>query len=209
LSSRQFSKGVLGFRSGSDLCRSRSRQNPIATILFISCSGEESNVEADWAAACAEVILRQCPFCERHSIIGHGRRRKQAHDARHDWIEVRRGICSSCGKTFTFLPSFSLPYTHYSLLARSEALRRYFLEHCSYESAAPTVKNPDRIAAPSTLHRWFRNLDNSQPPFAFLRPTLARIQDSLQRGEVIRHATLRLSWPTVSPFLQQLWPLRL
>ncbi len=47
--------------------------------------------------------MRRCPICERDSIIGHGRRRKQAHDEHHDWIGIRRGRCPDCGKTFTFL----------------------------------------------------------------------------------------------------------
>jgi Domain of unknown function (DUF6431) len=81
----------------------------------------------------------------RDSIIGHGWRRKQAHDESHDWIKVRRGICKLCRLTFTFLPRFSLPHTHYSSIARSQALRRYFLEHRSWETAAPAVKDPDRI----------------------------------------------------------------
>jgi hypothetical protein len=67
-------------------------------------------------------ILRQCPACLRHSIIGHDRHRKQAHDEDHDWIPIRRGTCNLCGKTFTFLPSFSAPYCHYSLIARSQPL---------------------------------------------------------------------------------------
>lgn len=154
-------------------------------------------------------MLRRCPVCERDSVIGHGRRRKQAHDEHHDWIEIRRGLCNGCGKTFTFLPSFSLPYTHYSLLARSLALRRYFAEHCSWESAAPTVKDPNRVADPSTLRRWFGSLDCSQPPFPFLRKMLAALSQWLARGEVVRHGPLRLSWPTLAPFLQLLWPLRL
>jgi hypothetical protein len=83
------------------------------------------------------------------------------------------------------------------------------VEHCSYESAAPTVKDPDRIAAPSTLRRWFRNLDSSGRSLPFLRNLLARVKQWLDRGAVIRHDTLRLSWPTLSPFLQLLWPLRL
>jgi hypothetical protein len=41
--------------------------------------------ETDWAANCAEVILRRCPLCGCDLIIGHGRRRKQAHDAHYDW----------------------------------------------------------------------------------------------------------------------------
>jgi hypothetical protein len=42
----------------------------------------------------------------------------QAHDEDHDWIRIRRGCYNLCGKTFTFLPPFSLPYSHYSLIAR-------------------------------------------------------------------------------------------
>jgi hypothetical protein len=118
-------------------------------------------------------------------------------------------MCNRCGKTFTILPSFSLPYTHYSLLARSMALHSYFIDHCSWESAVPAVKDPDRIADPSTLRRWFRRLDNSQPPFVFLRRMLIRVHQILRDGDVVRHAALQLSWPTVALFLQQIWPLRL
>jgi transposase-like protein len=100
---------------------------PTVTILVISLSFAQGNVEADWAEAGAEVIMRRCPICEQDSIVGHGRRRKQAHDAHHDWIGIRRGLCSLCGKTFTFLPPFSPAYSHYSLVARSHALRRYFV----------------------------------------------------------------------------------
>ena len=34
-------------------------------------------------------MLRRCPACERDSIIGHGRRRKQAHDERRRQNKVR------------------------------------------------------------------------------------------------------------------------
>lgn len=30
--------------------------------------------------ACAGIILRRCPICVHDSVVGHGRRRKQAHD---------------------------------------------------------------------------------------------------------------------------------
>ena len=56
-------------------------------ILFIP-----HKLEPDWARDC-DKILRLCPACERDSIIGHGRRRKQAHDEYHDWIGIRRGRC--------------------------------------------------------------------------------------------------------------------
>src|SRR5206468_2556947 len=95
------------------------------------------------------------PICEQDSIVGHGRHRKQAHDEHHDWIGIRRGLCSRCGKTFTFLPPFSPPHGHYSLVARSQALRRYFVEGCCWEAAAPAVKDPDQRLAPrlSTLFK--------------------------------------------------------
>ena len=85
----------------------------VATILFISLSAAQNNLEADWAEA-GGGHSSPMPDLSCDSIIGHGRRRKQAHDEDHDWIQIRRGLCSQCGKTFTFLPPFSPPYCHYS-----------------------------------------------------------------------------------------------
>ena len=172
-----FSSGGRSSASGSDLGRSTPEgQSPRrSTIQFIPLSVSPDKLEADWAASCAESILRRCPACERDSIIGHGRRRKQAHDAHHDWIGIRRGRCSGCGKTFTFLPLLSLPYTHYSLLTRCQASRRRLVEHCSWEEATPTLKDPNRVPDASTLRRWARGLDHSQPAFSFLRQALIDI----------------------------------
>jgi Domain of unknown function (DUF6431) len=188
--------------------RSAAESFPCNTIVFIPLRGDPCNPDFDWAASGKEEIPRLCPKCLRDSIVGHGRRRKQAHDETHDWIGIRRGACRSCHLTFTFLPVFSLPYTHYSLLARSQALRRYFLEHTSLESAAPHLKDPNRVADPSTLRRWFRSLDSS-PAFSFLRSAVRTIANWLARGEQLPHTPLHLSWPTLFPFLQLLWPLRL
>jgi hypothetical protein len=152
-------------------------------------------------------MLRRCPVCERDSIIGHGRRRKQAHDEHHDWIGIRRGLCSACGKSFTLLPLFSLPYTHYSLLARAQALRRHFMEHRPWEEATPTLKDPDRVPDPSTLRRWSGGLDRSQPAASFRRQTFARLAHWLGRGAPADPQPEPLSGLT--PFLQVLWPLRL
>jgi len=146
----------------------------MSTILFIPLSPPPHKLETDWAASCENVILRRCPVCECDSIIGHGCRRKQAHDEHHDWIGIRRGRCPGCKKTFTFLPPLSLPYTHYSLLARCQALQRRFVEHHSWEEAAPRLKDPNRLPDPSTLRRWSSGLDPSQPAASFLRQTLAR-----------------------------------
>ena len=179
---------------------------PTVTILFISLSAAQYNLETDWAEAGTEVILRRCPICVQDSIVGHGRRRKQAHDEHHDWIGIRRGLCNRCGKTFTFLPPFSPPYGHYSFIARSQALQRYFLEGRCCEDAAPTVKDPDRVADPCTLRRWFRNLDSSRPPFSALRRTMLAIS---AWTELLVHNSLPLHWHTVYPFLARFWPLRI
>ena len=181
----------------------------IATILFIPLSAAQYNLEADWAEPGAEIILRRCPICLQDSIVGHGRRRKQAHDEHHDWIGIRRGVCHLCGKTFTFLPPFSPPYGHYSFIARSQALQRYFLEGRSWEAAAPTIKDPDRVADPSTLRRWFHSLDSSQPPFSFLRQAMRAIGAWLSRTKILVHDSLPLRWHTVFPFLTRFWPLRI
>ena len=181
----------------------------IATILSIPLSAAQYNLDADWAEASAKIILRRCPICSQDSIIGHGRRRKQAHDEHHDWIGIRRGICNRCHKTFTFLPPFSPPYGHYSFIARSRALQRYFQEGHSWEAAAPTVKDPDRVADPSTLRRWFRTLDSSRPPFSVLRRTMQTISAWLSRTETLVHDSLPLRRYTTYPFLTRFWPLRL
>src|SRR5260370_13584218 len=139
---------MKGIRSGFDLGRFGPSKAPKVTILFISLSPAQNNREVDWGEPGGGAILRQCPVCLRDSIIGHGRRRKQAHDEDHDWIPIRRGLFNLCGKTFTFLPPFSPPYTHYSLIARSQALRRYFVEGCNWEAAAPELKDPRRVTDP-------------------------------------------------------------
>jgi hypothetical protein len=162
---------------------------------------------ARWAEDCDQIILRRCPVCEQDSIIGHGRRRKQAHDAYHDWIGFRRGLCLNCGKTFTFLPLFSLPYTHYSLLARGEALRRRFDEHCSWEKAVPKLKDADRVPDGSTVRRWSSGLDGSQPEASFLRQAVALIVQWLKRGREGGSPVMPLPWMVSA--LEVLWPLRL
>jgi hypothetical protein len=182
-------------------------QNPKHTIVVISLSEAQSKLEADWAVI--GEIIRRCPLCSRDSVIGHGRRRKQAHDEGHDWILIRRGICRPCGKTITFLPVFSLPYTHYSLMARSAALRRRFVESCVGEAVAPLMKDPNRIPDSRTLSRWFRALDSSQPPFSFLRRTITMLDEWMRCGRGLRDCELPLSWSTVSVLLHRFWPLRI
>jgi hypothetical protein len=161
----------------------------------------------DWAEDCDEIILRRCPVCKRDSIIGHGRRRKQAHDEHHDWIGIRRGRCADCGTTFTFLPLFSLPYTHYSLLARCQALWRRFMEHCSWEKALPKLQDPDRLADPSTARRWASGLDATQLAHSFLRQTVNRVAHWLARSHQADDEAGPLRW--ITTVFKSFWPLRL
>jgi len=161
---------------------------------------------ARWADDCDEIILRHCPVCESDTIIGHGRRRKQAHDQHHDWIGIRRGRCIKCGRTFTFLPVYSLPYTHYSLVARCHTLLRRFVEHCSWERAVSRFKDADRVPDSSTVRRWSKGLDCSQPALSFLSRTLTRVAHWLERGEPGAPKAARLPW--IISALEVLWPMR-
>jgi uncharacterized protein DUF6431 len=162
---------------------------------------------AGWADDCDQIIIRLCPICKCDSIVGHGHRRKQAHDEHHDWIGIRRGRCSNCGTTFTFLPLFSLPYTHFSLFARSQALWRRLKEHCSWEKATPKLKDADRVPDASTVRRWSRGLDCSDQPVSFVRQTMACIALWLGRGNHSDPQAAPLPW--MSSALEVLWPLRL
>ena len=159
---------------------------------------------ARWAEDCDQIILRRCPVCEQESIIGHGCRRKQAHDEHHDWIGVRRGRCAVCGRTFTFLPLFSLPYTHYSLPARCHALQRRFAEQCSWEKALPKLKDSDRLPDPSTVRRWLSGLDGPRLWRSFLDQILARVIGWVARsGQDEAESVSRLI-----PILEVLYPMR-
>lgn len=183
-------------------------RSPFAvTILFIPVFAPLEKLATDWAEDCDKIILRLCPICKRDSIVGHGRRRKQAHDEHHDWIGIRRGRCAGCGTTFTFLPLFSLPYTHFSLLARCQALLRRFVERCSWEKTAPKFKDADRVPDSSTVRRWSEGLDGSRFQPSFIDRMLARVTQWLARGAQSDDPSGLLSWLT--PALETLWPLRL
>jgi Domain of unknown function (DUF6431) len=97
---------------------------------------------------------RWCPSCRQASIIGHGQRRKSAHDEQHDGVWVRRGRCRLCGKTFTVLPSWSLPYGHYTLHCRKQAWDAVCTDGEKWEQATPLCQDPTRLPDPSTLRRW-------------------------------------------------------
>ncbi len=96
---------------------------------------------------------RLCPVCLGLTIIGHGMRFRQAHDAAHDRIRVRRGICRHCHTTFTFLPEWLTPSGQFTLHCREQACQRIG-EGESFERAVPECKDPSRLPDPSTVRRW-------------------------------------------------------
>jgi len=98
-------------------------------------------------------LPRRCPVCKTATIIGRGRRLRQAHDDGHERLWIRRGICRQCSKTFTVLPDWLVPSGHYSLRCRQQACERIAAGD-STEQATPHCKNPARLPDPSTLRRW-------------------------------------------------------
>ena len=151
------------------MCLGRCRFRGMAfapMIVFIPCSEPGCKgclADADW-------LPRQCPACRLNAVIGHGRRRRQAHDKSQDWIVVRRGICKVCDKTLTVLPHGCVPSAVYNIPVRQQAL--VLLDQgIPAEQAAPHCHDPDRIADPSTIRRWFWRFMESQP-FLPWAPTL-------------------------------------
>jgi hypothetical protein len=135
-------------------------------IVFIPRSEEGRKAgEAD-----SQWLPRQCPACHQRAVIGHGRRRRQAHDGIRDWILVRRALCKVCGSTLTVLPGVCVPGAPYSLLARQQALQQ-LAQGATAEQAAPYCRDPHRIADPSTIRRWFwRRIESLR--FLVWAPTL-------------------------------------
>lgn len=110
--------------------------------------GSTQDADLEW-------LPRICPACWFAAVVGHGRRQRQAYDARHSFILVRRGLCQQCHTTLTVLPAWALPKTHYSLAARAQAVERYVEGQMPLEQCAPDTPEMSRIADPATLRRWF------------------------------------------------------
>jgi hypothetical protein len=56
-------------------------RSPFSTSIpldFVPVSVPLEQLAGCWAEDSDEIILRRCPVCEQDSIVGHGRRRKQA-----------------------------------------------------------------------------------------------------------------------------------
>ena len=100
------------------------------------------------------LLPRRCPLCGNRTIIGHGRRLKQAHDERHAQIRIRRGRCRPCQKTFTVLPDWSPPSGIYSLYCRQQAWELLRRSDSSWERSIPDVADASRSPDSSTVRRW-------------------------------------------------------
>src|ERR1039457_4214453 len=96
------------------------------------------------------------PACQQVSVIGHGWRSRQAHDANHTKISIRRGICKLCDRTLTMLPDWLVPGGHYSLAARQQAEHLATEQERSLEECVPDSADSERCADPSTVRRWFQ-----------------------------------------------------
>jgi hypothetical protein len=81
------------------------------------------------------------------------------------------------------------------------------MEHCSWEEATPTLKDPDRVPDPSTLRRWSDGLDHFQPAASFQRQTFVRL--ARWSGHGARPDPQAEPVAGLTPVLQVLWPLRL
>jgi hypothetical protein len=55
-------------------------------ILFIALPGAEGKIDPGVTEIPLGMLPRQCTLCGNQTIIGHGQRRKQAHDQVHDVI---------------------------------------------------------------------------------------------------------------------------
>jgi hypothetical protein len=125
-----------------------------AVILFIALPEAEDKRPPGVTEIPLTLLPRLCPLCCNRSIIGHGRRFKQAHDAWHQQIWIRRGLCRQCRKTFTVLPDWSPPSGSYSLHCRQNAWERLRQPGSNWEQSVPDVADASRSPDPSTVRRW-------------------------------------------------------
>ena len=98
-----------------------------------------------------DLLPRRCPVCRNDTIIGHGRRRRQSHDDRHDCIWVTaRNLSSRAGRPSRSCPTGWRHPAHYSLHCRQQACERIAAGD-SAEQAAPHCKDPSTLAR--SIHR--------------------------------------------------------
>ncbi len=123
-------------------------------ILFIALPEPENKIAPGVSEIPLALLPRVCPLCGNRTIIGHGRRLKQAHDQRRQQIRIRRGRCRPCRKTFTVLPDWSPPSGDYTLHCRQQAWELLRQADGNWERSVPDVADASRSPDPSTVRRW-------------------------------------------------------
>jgi hypothetical protein len=129
-----------------------------AVILFIALPEGEGKTPPEVTEIPLTLLPRRCPFCGNRTIIGHGRRLKQAHDEGQKQIWIRRGLCRPCRKTFTVLPDWSPPSGPYSLHCRQKAWELLRQSDSNWERSVPDIADASRSPDPSTVRRWAERL---------------------------------------------------
>jgi hypothetical protein len=131
---------------------------PAAVVLFVPLPDTENTSDLGVTEIPLQMLPRRCPFCGERTIIGHGRRFKQAHDQRRQQIWVRRGRCRPCQKTFTVLPDWSPPSGHYTLHCRQQAWELLRQSGSNWERSIPDVADSSRSPDASTVRSWAERL---------------------------------------------------
>ena len=151
--------------------RSRKRNPYEVTILFIPVSVPLEQLVTGWAGR----LRRDHPTPVSASVNGIRLLVMGAVESRLTTsITTGSGFivaaARNCGTTFTFLPLFSLPYTHSACWRAARHLLRRFVEHCSGRRRCRSSRIADRLPDASTVRRWSRGLDCSQPALSLSRP---------------------------------------
>ena len=74
------------------------------------------------------------------------------------WFLVDRFLCTACGKTFTLLLDFLLPFKHYTAAEIEEALRHFF--------GGGRLSESHSEADESTLRRWWNEFSYKMQQWA-------------------------------------------
>jgi hypothetical protein len=92
-------------------------------------------------------------------VHGHGTRKRHAIiDAVKKWFLVDRFLCTACGKTFTLLPDFLLPFKHYTA-AEIEGVLRHLADDGRYAQSRSEADE-------STLRRWWNEFSYQMQQWA-------------------------------------------
>jgi hypothetical protein len=88
----------------------------------------------------------QCPLI-KHSIY-----KRQLKDVDRDYknIPIQRFLCKACGRTVSFLPSFAVPYKHYS----GQIIHNYLHEIILFFKSIHSVYQQHYIVGYSTALSW-------------------------------------------------------